>query len=137
MIPKNYCDCGVFDSFLSSLGEGVKLDSDNRCYILPAGNRLYSMRYCPFCGRKLFDNSDCLYSSFDADELAEAKQKGLSIRSIKEAIETLGKPDQMLVNPIPGHTKFAAFKNGWTSLELCVSELDDGSFQLSIRPVLL
>jgi hypothetical protein len=135
------CGCATVESLASHRQCPIEYDEKLNEYNLVSLDKKvrYRMYYCFFCGGKLPESKrGSLCTAPSDNEMKEVTEILTRVRSIQQAMEVLGKPDETTSAPkassrdngISGmaYTRHHRYLRRWKTLDLTLREREDGSF---------
>ena len=134
---KAECACGTVAELASDRNCPIVYDHSLNEYNLVSedGKVRYRLYFCFFCGGKLPESKRAsLFTEPSDKEMREVALLMAKVRSMQQAIEVLGKPDQTIKAPRTaqenGKSAYKShhrYSSRWKTLDLTVRERADGS----------
>ncbi|HTN02589.1 MAG TPA: hypothetical protein VL132_11945 [Planctomycetaceae bacterium] len=97
------------------------------------GRASHMMRYCFWCGGRLpKSRRGGLFTKPSRSETSDVRSKLSNATTFAELITTLGPPDQDFESGSEDVARQVTYTRLWTTLDLIVFELPDGSFDFAL-----
>ena len=134
------CHCGTVESLAADRQFAIEYDKKLNEYNLVSRDETfyYRLYFCFFCGGKLPESKRAsLFTEPSAEEMKEVARILSDVTSIQQAIQILGKPDEIVKAPKASsrenrksgvnYKKHHRYLRRWKTLDLTVREREDGS----------
>ena len=142
------CECGTLERLARDARYPIVFDALTGEYQLDStdGRWRHQLYHCPWCGGCLPSKRDSLFTEPDATELAEVKQLLSGAKTLTDALEALGRPDQSIgCHDMDIPDAYASddssekrqrsahqYTTRWRTLDLQLIEYDDDSIAYGI-----